>query len=98
MEGRSDATSPGGEQEGSLMRRMMRRAETLALIAGLFVCGTVRANEHLRVPEDVVPVFYTSVLVDVLHNEEWAAIPFFRPPQCVPRDFNLLDYFDAAAV
>ena len=33
------------------------------------------------------------------YNEhgEWAAIPFYRPADCIPADFNLLDFFDPAA-
>ncbi len=30
----------------------------------------------------------------VFHDDAWAAIPFERSPDCVPRDFNLLVYFD----
>jgi hypothetical protein len=29
---------------------------------------------------------------------EWAAIAFYRPPACVPDDFNLLDFFDPNAM
>ncbi len=29
-----------------------------------------------------------------LHTDEWAAVPFYRDPDCVPEDFNLLDVFD----
>jgi hypothetical protein len=32
---------------------------------------------------------------EIYHTEEWAAIPFYRDPGCVPPDFNLLDMFDA---
>lgn len=28
---------------------------------------------------------------------EWAAVAFYRPPECVRSDFNLLDFFDAPA-
>jgi hypothetical protein len=31
---------------------------------------------------------------EVLHTDDWAVIPFYRPPECVPADFNLLDFFD----
>ncbi len=33
-----------------------------------------------------------------LHDEEWAAIPFYRSPECVPEDFNLLNFFDVPGV
>jgi hypothetical protein len=32
---------------------------------------------------------------EIYHTEEWAAIPFYRSPGCVPSDFNLLEMFDA---
>jgi len=34
----------------------------------------------------------------ILHDEKWAAIPFYRGPACVPEDFNLLTFFDAPRV
>jgi hypothetical protein len=29
-----------------------------------------------------------------IHDQEWAVIPFYTLPSCVPPDFNLLDFFD----
>lgn len=44
---------------------------------------------------DVAPPFYARVeLPFTIHTDEWAAIVFYRPPSCVPADFNLLDFFD----
>ena len=34
---------------------------------------------------------------EILHTDDWAAIIFYRPPECVPVDFNLLDIMDFAA-
>ena len=34
----------------------------------------------------------------VPHTSKWAAIIFYRLPQCVPSDFNLLDLFDIPRV
>jgi hypothetical protein len=31
---------------------------------------------------------------EILHDDEWAAIPFYRDPACVPADFNLLQMVD----
>jgi hypothetical protein len=31
----------------------------------------------------------------VHHTRDWAAISFYRNPDCVPEDFNLLGFFDA---
>jgi len=29
-----------------------------------------------------------------IHDGQWAAIPFYTSPECVPAGFNLLDFFD----
>lgn len=31
---------------------------------------------------------------NAIHDENWAAIPFYTTPDCVPADFNLLNFFD----
>jgi hypothetical protein len=75
----------------------------LGVLAALVLAGVVWADVRLSVPEDTEPPLYTSgagpgLLPDgtifALHNNEWAAIPFSRPPECVPVDFNLLDILD----
>jgi len=30
-----------------------------------------------------------------IHTDEWAAIPFYRNPDCVPEDFNLVNFLDS---
>jgi hypothetical protein len=30
----------------------------------------------------------------LFHTDQWAAIVFYRGPECVPDSFNLLDFFD----
>lgn len=41
------------------------------------------------------PPFYARVERPfTIHTEDWAAIVFYRPTQCVPGGFNLLDFFD----
>jgi len=34
----------------------------------------------------------------IIHTDEWAAIPFYRNPDCVPEDFNLLGMVDFNAL
>ena len=77
------------------------------LLAVLTMCAA-RANEQLRVPQDIQPPVYLSgggpagILPDgsrfVVHDGEIAAITFWRPPSCVPADFNLLENFDLGAL
>ncbi len=54
------------------------------------------ALEVARIAND--PPFYARVERPFsYHTDEWAAIVFYRPPSCVPADFNLLDLFDVPA-
>lgn len=41
--------------------------------------------------EDPGPPYYARIGVQ---TDEWAAIPFYRDPSCIPSDFNLLRQFD----
>lgn len=45
---------------------------------------------------------FGSILPDgsvfVIHTDEWAAIPFYRNPACVPEDFNLVEQLDFNAL
>ena len=37
---------------------------------------------------------YARIGEEAIHTDEWAAIPFYRDPSCVPLDFNLMRSFD----
>ena len=37
---------------------------------------------------------YARISEEAIHTDEWAAIPFYRDPSCVPPDFNLMRSFD----
>lgn len=64
-----------------------------AVISTLVVQAAVRYN----VPEDNEGPFYARIASDeIYHNDDWAAIVFYRDPSCVPADFNLLEFFDFA--
>lgn len=43
--------------------------------------------------EDPGPPFYARVGAQILTDGNWVAIPFYRPPACVPADFNLLEFY-----
>ena len=43
--------------------------------------------------EDPGPPYYARVGLQVFDDGEWVAIPFYRPPSCIPADFNLLQFF-----
>ncbi len=37
---------------------------------------------------------YARIGQETIHTDEWAAVPFYRLPSCVPTDFNLLRFVD----
>ncbi len=46
-------------------------------------------------PPIYAQISYSSDLGwEIYHTDEWAAIPFYRDPGCVPQDFNLLQMFN----
>ena len=47
---------------------------------------------------ELIPVY--SQINDglIFHTDELAVIVFYRPPECIPTDFNLFDYFDLPRV
>ena len=69
----------------------------LLLAIGAMISTSV-VQAAIRV--DANPPFYAIINntadfgQEIYHDDEWAAIPFFRDPACVPEDFNLLDFFD----
>jgi hypothetical protein len=62
--------------------------------------ATLLARGYTRVtfpdPDPGIPAYarVTSVASQFYHDEGWLAIPFFRDPDCVPDDFDLLRLFD----
>ena len=65
------------------------------------VCVTtpaVLASDRVLFPEEqpVVPAYarFTTVSDLGFTDREWFVIPFYRDPACVPRNFNLLEFFD----
>lgn len=83
---------------------MSRSRIIVTLCAGaLLVAATAAwAAVRISIPEDVEPLAYTSPAgpgfePGVINDGEWAAIPFYRSPECVPADFNLFDWFDPNA-
>lgn len=67
----------------------------LALLASALPSSlNVQAAIRLNVPEQNQPPFYARIEQDAIHDDDWAAIVFYRDPSCVPADFNLLEFFD----
>lgn len=55
--------------------------------------ATVLANTRTEGGGDL-PFYARIERGEILHTDEWAAIIFYRPTECVPGDFNLLDMID----
>ena len=76
-------------------RRLASALVGLALFT--FVgAGSAGAQIILQVPDDSpgIPGYARVERPFVYHTDEWAAIVWYRAPDCVPDGFNLLDLFD----
>jgi hypothetical protein len=68
---------------------------TAVMLAVLAVSAPAQAQVHLRVPDDIQPPLYAALEREFLpHTDEWAVVVFYRSPECIPNDFNLLDFLD----
>jgi hypothetical protein len=68
---------------------------TAVMLAVLAVSASAQAQIHLRVPDESQPPFYAALDRGFLpHTDEWAVVVFYRSPECIPDDFNLLDFLD----
>jgi len=55
---------------------------------------TKSATANVRLEEGDVPFYARIGSGEIYHDSEWAVIIFYRPTECIPADFNLLDFFD----
>jgi hypothetical protein len=87
--------------------KLRRPVLLLAALTLLLAAVPTRADIRLSIPEDLQPPVYTSSAgpfrdaagsLFVITDGEWAAIPFWRPPACIPADFNLFHWVDLDAV
>jgi hypothetical protein len=82
----------------------MRLNRLLAVVIALLVLGGVgfgnasmsgadpQGKGVVRTPGGDVPYYARTDFL--FHNDEWAVIVFYRPPECVPPSFNLLQFYD----
>ena len=54
---------------------------------------TVFANTRTGEGGDL-PFYARIESGEIFHDDEWAVIIFYRPPECVPDEFDLLDFYD----
>lgn len=86
-------------QETNSRRRRVWQWPAVALLTALpLVAPTSSAHAAVRVEFPAaapgVPA-YARIGGEPIHTDEWAAIPFYRDPSCVPENFNLLRFLDA---
>lgn len=73
----------------------MRMTRTITAVFAL-ACLALAAD-LLHFPDDFPgPPIYAGIGpgTDSFHTADWAMIPFYRDPDCVPEDFNLMGLFD----
>jgi hypothetical protein len=76
---------------------MTSRRLVFALAATALAAVQSLANVRIEVEAGVPgggPIYARIERGLIHHDGEWAAIAFYRIPECVPGDFNLLDFFD----
>lgn len=67
---------------------MKPRAILTGLLALVLLAGAARAAERLLIPQDLSVPLYIRGFDDV--KAGWTATIFYRPPDCVPNNYNLL--------
>ena len=71
------------------------RTYLFVTLVTLSLATVAQAQVHQLIPEDVDPPVYAALARGFTpHTDEWAAVIFYRTPECVPADFNLLDFLD----
>jgi hypothetical protein len=77
------------------MQAQTRLAAITVMLSVFGISAPVQAQIHLRVPDDIQPPVYAALDRGFLpHTDEWAVVVFYRSPECIPVDFNLLDFLD----
>jgi hypothetical protein len=79
----------------SLARKPFRRALICLAIVGLLLAAAPGAYANVRTGGGGdLPVYARIASTELYHTDDWAVIVFYRPPTCVPAEFNLLEMYD----
>lgn len=65
----------------------------VALLVLVLSAGVTQAAERLTIPDQYWNLPYYARLMRLVGTDTWAVV-FYRPPDCVPDNFNLHDFFD----
>jgi hypothetical protein len=95
------------EKKRSLRFTQVREWVSLTMVMLLLLLGaipSIHASDRVTFPAGVsdggfpgyAQLGYDPLLqaLFIINDGEWAAIPFYRDPACVPADFNLIDQVD----
>ena len=64
-----------------------------AVIALLFVAQGAAANQRVE-NDGQVPFYARFGEGETFSDGQWTVIVFYRPPSCIPADFNMMQFFD----
>lgn len=74
-----------------------RRSLLVIALLGLVLAAAPVVFANTRVLDGDVPFYARIDRGAAIHTEDWAFVVFYRPAECVPADFNLLDFYDVPA-
>ena len=72
------------------MQRQRRMIAAASVVAIALMVASAPTQGQIRVDPQPLP-YYARV---VTGTGEWSPVIFYRPPACIPRTFNLLNFFD----
>jgi hypothetical protein len=80
------------------LARYLKPAGFSLLTAQAILWSAETAQANVRLESTGGPFYARIGQGEIYHDGEWAAIAFYRDPDCVPVDFNLLDFVNLAAL
>jgi hypothetical protein len=67
----------------------------IVIVVVMLAAVSVSVYANTRTPGGGDVPFYARIESgEIMHDDEWAVIIFYRPTECVPDDFDLLDFYD----
>ena len=73
----------------------VKRMLVILMVLIIFVSTPMASLANTRILSGGQVPFYAQLSMDeTVTDGTWVGIVFFRPPSCIPEDFNLLLYFD----
>lgn len=82
-------------EQRSTRRKMIIYTLLTFFVLGLLLISVPSALANIRLENGGdVPFYARFESTGIFHTDDWAVIVFYRPPGCIPNDFNLLEFFD----